>query len=211
MKPELRGLLGDAMRANNELGAGLTVEMVRQGVGYAYKTLDKIDQTLVEAESPRLATLIELANLSTILGNFIRMGIVAASNGAFTSAGPHKYQDLRANTPDAQNIEIKIALETNPPKGHLAKQGRYLFFRYVLCAEDGSYQRGVRGPVVWIWEIRFGHLEAGSFNVSNTEGDSGKTAVVSEDGMNSMAVVYFDLARCPYAPGGAFVRKMMGV
>ena len=90
MKPELRGLLGDAMRANNELGAGLTVEMVRQGVGYAYKTLDKIDQTLVEAESPRLATLIELANLSTIVGNFIRMGIVAASNGAFTSAGPHK-------------------------------------------------------------------------------------------------------------------------
>ena len=174
--------------------------MVHSGVEYVYHTLDKLDATLLEAGSPRFSQLIELANLSSVLGNLIATGIVRSCGGAFNRAGPHKYQDLRAVTmgPDARNIEIKVSLETNPPKGHLAKEGQYLTCRYVLGQDDGSYAIGERGDVVWIWEIRFGYLEERHFNVSNTQGDSGKTAVVSADGMRQLQPVFFDAARCPY-------------
>ena len=50
----------------------------------------------------------------------------------------------------------------------------------------------VRGDVVWIWEVRFGHLSVKHFNVSNTAGDSGKTAVVNKAGMEQLEVVYVD-------------------
>jgi len=183
------------------LGYGLTWEMIHSGIEYVYQTLDKVDATLLEAESPRLSQLVELANLSSMLGNLLATGIVRSCGGVFNRAGPHKYQDLRAVTegPDARNIEIKVSLEDNPPKGHLAKEGQYLTCRYVLGKEDGSYTIGERGDVVWIWEVRFGCLETKHFNISNTAGDSGKTAVVSAEGMHQLHPVYFDAARCPYS------------
>ena len=49
--------------------------------------------------------------------------IVKASNGVFRKNGPHKYPDLLADRLDAANVEIKVALEDNKPKGHLAKPG----------------------------------------------------------------------------------------
>jgi len=102
--------------------------------------------------------------------------------------------------PGSPHVEIKMSLEDNTPKGHLPKEGYYLTCRYVLGGADGSYERGHRGGVAWIWEIRFGHLEERHFNSSNTPGDSGKTAVVNMEGMKRLRRLYFDAALCPFGP-----------
>jgi hypothetical protein len=190
------------------LTCGLTPEMVSRGVEYAHDILDTIDEKLIEAGAPRISGLVELANLSSITGNLVATGIVNASDGIFERAGPHQYQDLRASglDPNAENVEIKVALEKNKPKGHLAKAGYYLTCRYVLCDENGKYTRGERGSVVYIWEIRFGRLENEHFDISNTEGDSGKTAVVNKEGMKQLTIVYFDEDRCPFASVARYKR-----
>jgi hypothetical protein len=112
---------------DEEIGFGLTKSHVCGGIAFVYSTLDKLDSTLIGAGSPRMTRLVELANLSSILGNLLATGIVKAAAGVFNRAGPHKYQDLRAiNEKLHANIEIKVSLETNNPKGHLAKEGKYL-------------------------------------------------------------------------------------
>ena len=63
---------------------GLSWEMVWYGVEYVYNTMDRLDATLIEADSPRIAELVELANLSSMLGNLLATGIVKASGGVFT-------------------------------------------------------------------------------------------------------------------------------
>lgn len=180
--------------------AGLTVDMVAGGLLYTYAMLDSIDNQLVTSGAFRIANMFELANVSSMVGNLIGSGIAQHSNGAFQRNGPHKYPDLITQVSDAHNIEIKVALETNGPKGHLAKPGFYLTCRYVLCDEQGIYKRGRenRGNVVWIWEVRIGYLKMEHFNISSTEGDSGKTAVVNANGMQELTVVLADLDRCPY-------------
>jgi hypothetical protein len=45
--------------------------------------------------------------------------------------------------------------------------------------------------------VRFGHLENHHFNVSNTAGDSGKTAVVNGEGMKALRIVYEDRQLMP--------------
>lgn len=172
--------------------------MLRNGINFVYRTLDIIDEKLIQANSGRMSTLVELANLSSIIGNLFAAGIVKSSNGIFTRAGAHKYQDLRAAQSNAQNIEIKMALEKNNPKGHLPKVGHYLTCRYVLGDASGECQIEKRGEVVWIWELRFGHLELQDFNISNTTGDSGKTAVVNKNGMEKLAIMYVNPAACPF-------------
>ena len=171
---------------------GLTMEMIVAGVNFAYATLDLIDGKLMESGLSRLSGLVELANLSTIIGNLIAEAIVKAGKGVFGRAGAHKYQDLRSLSCDDDHVEIKVSLEKNPPKAHLAKVGNYLTFRYVLGNADGSLDGRARGDVVWIWEVRFGHLSVRHFNVSNTAGDSGKTAVVNKEGMQQLEVLYHD-------------------
>lgn len=166
--------------------------MVKRGIEFAYDTLDLIDSKLIDSGLSRLSGLVELANLSTIVGNLVAEGIVKVSNGEFTRAGAHKYQDLRSTKTSARNVEIKVALERNKPKGHLAKSGHYLTIRYVLTDEHGTPFGGQRGDVAWIWEVRFGNLESHHFNLSNTQGDSGKTAVVNREGMKSLRVIYED-------------------
>ena len=47
-----------------------------------------------------------------------------------------------------------------------------------------------RGNIVWIWEVRFGFLDVEDFSVSNTEGDSGKTAPINSNGWNKMNVLF---------------------
>lgn len=196
-----RILIPESFCNADALACGLTPEMVARGVEYAHDMLDTIDEKLVEAGAPRISGLVELANLSSIVGNLVATGIVNSADGVFERAGPHKYQDLRASgaVPGAENVEIKVALEKNKPKGHLAKEGYYLTCRYVLCDEGGEYHRGERGPLVYIWEIRFGRLEEEHFDISNTPGDSGKTAVVNKEGMKQLRVIYFDEGRCPFA------------
>lgn len=202
-----RGLRGE-FRNPAALTHGLTPTIVEQGVKHVYKVLDDIDATLLE-DGVRLAEVIELANLSSMLGNLLALGIVRASGGVFTRAGPHKYQDLRANHKNAANIEIKIALEDNKPKGHLPKAGHYLIGRYVLGNADGTCTVGERGLVVWFWEIRFGELDLDDFSISNTAGDSGKTAVVKTEALKKLRLVYFDEPLCPYKRVPRFL-KMFG-
>lgn len=187
--------------------AGITVDMIAAGVAYTYEILEAIDEKLVASGAFRLAKLIELANLSSVLGNLLGSGIAGASKGIFQRNGPHKYPDLVAQQPNAQDIEIKMALEDNRPKGHLAKPGYYLACRYVLCDDSGRYTSSQRGDVARIWEIRFGQLNENDFNISNTPGDSGKTAVVNSNGMDKLQIVFLDLERCPLPKGGRVFRE----
>jgi hypothetical protein len=184
--------------------SGLTPEIIAAGIGYIYDILDTIDEKLISADAYRLSSIIELANLSSVIGNLLASGIVRSAKGLFKRNRPHTYPDLLTEQQDAVDIEIKVALETNKPKGHLAKEGYYLTCRYVLGDAHGNYIPGKenRGEVVWIWEIRFGYLNETHFNLSNTSGDSGKTAVVNADGMKALEVLYCDLVRCPYSERG---------
>lgn len=157
----------------------------------------------------RLSELVELANLSAIIGNLYRGGIVRTSKGRFEANAPHTYPDLLGRGPGCKDVEIKVALENNKPKGHLIKPGPHLTLRYVLGDADGKHQRGKdsRGKVPWIWEVRVGSLKDNHFNFSNTEGDSGKTAVINAEGMKALQLVYCDLDRCPLSPSGAAYRE----
>jgi len=200
---------GNFLRNDALAGSGLTIQMLADGVASTYRTLDGVDKTLLDMGNTRLSTRVELANLSSILGNLLGAAIANASNGVFRKNGPHKYPDLLADRLDAANTEIKVALEDNKPKGHLAKPGFHLTCRYVLADSSGNYVRGVtnRGAVVWIWELRAGRLELEHFNLSNTPGDSGKTAVVNALGMEQLQVVYCDLAFFPGSRSGRIFRQ----
>lgn len=184
---------------------GLTAKIVGDSVDYVHQILDSIDSQLLTAADTRLSQLVELANLSAIIGNLFRTGICRASDGIFLPNAPHTYPDILANKDfvDASDVEIKVALENNKPKGHLVKPGPHITVRYVLADEQGNYVRGKqnRGVVPYIWEVRIGELEEAHFNFSNTEGDSGKTAVINAAGMSALSVVYFDRARCPLVRG----------
>lgn len=182
--------------------AGLTREIIHRSIIYTYKMVDALDYTLVTAGTSRLSQMVELANFSSMLGNILGAGIERSSNELFKRNGPHKYPDLLAQTAQASDIEIKIALEKNKPKGHLAKEGYYLTYRYVLADETGTFTpgRANRGDVPYIWEVRFGWLGEQHFNLSNTVGDSGKTAVINSEGMAQLKIIYCDLNRCPYSP-----------
>lgn len=174
--------------------------MIINAIEHCYKTLDIIDEQLQNNNSPRLANLVELANLSSIVGNLLGAGCEMYSNGTFIRNKPHTFPDLIPVSGEGEGLEIKIALETNKPKGHLPKAGYYLTFRYVLTDAEGQYVKGkdTRGDVVSIWEAKFGYLEETDFAISNTEGDSGKTAVIKTDAHNEMKLVYFDGSLVPY-------------
>jgi len=185
---------------------GLSQGMVASGISFVHRILDGLDQTLISNGESRLAEMVELANLSAIIGNLFRTGIAKSSNGRFAANGPHKYPDLISTEDGVGDLEIKVALETNKPKGHLVKPGPHLTVRYVLGSEDGSYVPGKenRGDVAWIWEVRAGVLEDRHFNVSNTEGDSGKTAVINAEGFTQLQLVYCSM---PLFPAGKRTRE----
>ena len=189
---------------------GLDHDMLLNATKYTYGVLDGIDATLTRKKELRLAQLLELANLSAIVGNLFRGGVAKFSRGRFKANGPHKYPDLICEDARFEHIEIKVALEDNNPKGHLVKPGPHITVRYVLGDRRGKCTRGARGDVIWIWEIRAGRLEDGHFNVSNTAGDSGKTAVVNKAGMGALKVVYFDIERCPHSPRGKRYAELAG-
>lgn len=180
---------------------GLPLVVIGQSIAQVHHSLDGIDAQLLASGSDRLSDLIELANLSAIIGNLYRGAVVKASDGDFEANGPHRFPDLLGRGTGCVDLEIKVALESNKPKGHLVKPGPHVTVRYVLAGEDGVYRRGkkARGPVAWIWEVRVGTLLDGHFNFSNTEGDSGKTAVINAAGMGALEIVYFDPDRCPLA------------
>ena len=179
---------------------GLDEAMLRGAIQYSNRVLDSLDDTLVSAGEPRMARLLELANLSAVIGNLFRGGLAKASHGRFEANGPHKYPDLVSKDRRFESLEIKVALEVNKPKGHLIKPGPHIIVRYVLGDEHGKCVPGKdnRGSVVWIWEVRAGVLNNQHFSVSNTPGDSGKTAVINKDGMDALKVAFVDVDRCPF-------------
>lgn len=173
--------------------AGLGSEWLIAGIQATYETLDVIDQQLAEEGSPPISHLVELANLSAMIGNLLGGALATASMGAYERNRPHAYPDLLPLRDRHPEIEIKTALEKNKPKGHLPKPGVYLTFRYVLANREGHYLRGRdnRGEAAWIWEVRLGELRIEDFALSNTPGDSGKTAVIRTEAFNRMTRVYY--------------------
>jgi len=191
------------LRNSDELQAftGLTSAELSDAIHACYHTLDMIDGQLVSRGSPPLGKLVELANLSSMVGNLVGGAIAECSDGLYQRNKPHHYPDLLPLKSPAKNLELKMALETNRPKGHLPKPGHYITFRYVLGDKSGNYIRGkeTRGDTVWIWEVKVGTIKTTDFDLSNTDGDSGKTAVIKSAVFNSMKLVFFDARYCPYA------------
>lgn len=182
---------------------GMTGKSLLGAISSCYQTLDLIDEQLMEKGSPPIARLVELANLSSMIGNMIGGGLADHSNGLYKRNRPHAYPDLLPISDWAVNLELKVALETNKPKGHLPKAGTYITFRYVLGSKSGEYTKGKdkRGDTVWIWEVKVGELSENDFSCSNTKGDSGKTTVIKTDVHNNMSLVYYAPALLPYRRG----------
>ena len=205
-----RRLKADCFRNESKLRelTGLTHQALRSAIEDSYQTLDLMDLELQQRGSPPVSQLVELANLSSMLGNLLSAGLVQHSGAAYARNTPHTYPDLVAKIPGRSGLEVKTALETNKPKGHLPKPGLHLTFRYVLCERGGKFQRGKenRGDTAFVWEVKAGLLTATDFDLSNTTGDSGKTAVVKTSVLNSMTLVFFDPKFLPYAPakGGMY-------
>lgn len=178
----------------------ITPALIIESISHCYNTLDSIDIKLTENGSCKLSHLVEYANLSSIVGNLLGEGLARYSNNIYIRNKPHTYPDLLSTNPNIENIELKVALEKNLPKGHLPKEGYYIIYRYVLTNENGTYIKGKenRGDTVTIWEVRFGYLNICDFNCSNTEGDSGKTAVINTIALNNMKLLYFNPECVPY-------------
>ena len=172
--------------------AGLNENWIPSAIEATHATLDRIDEQLVNTGSRPLAEVVELANLSAIVGNLLRSALQGRSHGVYRSNAPHTFPDLVSQSGASSDLEIKIALEGNMPKGHLPKPGAHLICRYVLAERDGTYSRGHRGNVVWVWEARLGELSEDDFNTSNTPGDSGKTAVIRAKALYRLNCVYYD-------------------
>jgi hypothetical protein len=188
---------------------GLSHDQIAAAVLGTYRLLDRIDATLVSDGVDPLCQVVELANLSSMIGNILGAELAKSSNGLYRRNGPHKFPDLLPASDNAapSGIEIKMALNRNNPKGHLAKEGHYLTCRYLLvdeagdpCAQKEDRPRARRAV---IWELRTGYLREEHFNISNTEGDSGKTAVVNAEGLEALKVVYVDLDIAPGSRKGA--------
>lgn len=179
---------------------GLTSAMLRSGIEHCHQTFDTIDFQLQLHGAKPIGKLVELANLSSMIGNILAEGMATNSGGLYERNTPHTYPDLLPTAAPAIPLEVKIALETNRPKGHLPKAGTYLTFRYVLCGKDGGFKRGKdhRGDTAYIWEAKVGRLTEDDFDLSNTAGDSGKTAVVKTVSFDRMDLVYFNPALMAY-------------
>jgi transcriptional regulator with XRE-family HTH domain len=187
----------DALRRLTGLGGDAIVAAIES----TYLTLDMIDDELSERSSPPISGLVELANLSSMIGNLLCAGVDASSAGAYKRNRPHHFPDLVPQFDSLPELEVKTALETNRPKGHLPKPGTYLTFRYVLADRAGVYRRGKdnRGDTAWVWEVRVGVLSESDFDLSNTPGDSGKTAVINNDAFLRMERVFYASELFPYA------------
>ncbi len=180
---------------------GLTHQTIRGAIEDCYQTLDLIDSELAKRESPPISELVELANLSSMIGNLLAAGLVEHSGGAYSRNTPHTFPDLLPRRKGLIGVEVKTALEKNKPKGHLPKPGLHLTFRYVLCNREGCFTRGKenRGKTAHVWEVKAGILKESDYDLSNTEGDSGKTAVIKTTVLQAMPLIYFDPRLLPYA------------
>lgn len=178
----------------------ITKDSLRGSIEHCYDTLDMIDKNLVSRGVSQLSQLVELANLSSIVGNLLGAGFAENSAGKYYRNKPHTYPDLLPIDLEEPGIEIKTALRKNSPKGHQPKEGYYLIYRYCLTDENGRVDT-VKDELlntVTIWEVKFGYLLSSDFSCSNTEGDSGKTAVIRTETLNKMPLLYLNTECIPY-------------
>lgn len=196
--PEDDYIIGDADILNELPIDGSAILM---GVEQAYENLDTIDFALQRRGLEPLAEQFdEYAALSTVIGEFFASGVAEASEGLYdVNAGDFPDLISTGKQSDVPGIEVKMAMETNQPKGHLPKPGMYVVVRYVLAGRDKSYERGQRKDTAWIWEVRMGLMKEDQFNKSDTEGDSGKTATFSAEALWNFDCVYLDPELIPYA------------
>ena len=198
-RPPLDRYLQNHTILNN--ATGLKGRWVADAILSAYETFDLIDGQLLAREVGPLSQTVELANLSSMLGNLLCAGLADASGGRYARNRPHAYPDLLAEPSSGlSGIEVKTALEKNRPKGHLPKSGFYMTFRYVLGDRSGGFTIGkeYRGDTIWIWECRVGYLAESDFDLSNTPGDSGKTAVIKTTSFKDMERVLYVPQFLPY-------------
>lgn len=178
----------------------LTSDVIYKSITHCYETLDMIDKNLIARGSQKMSNLVELANLSSIVGNLLGAGFAENSDKHYYRNKPHTYPDLVATNESLPGIEIKTALLKNSPKGHQPKPGYYLTYRYCLTDEEGHRTLGTEDTwdTVTVWEVKFGLLSEDDFSCSNTAGDSGKTAVIRTAAFNSMKLLYLDEELIPY-------------
>jgi len=193
-------LLKNCRNTQALLSIGITSEILCHAIADTHFILNSLDEKLIETNLPRLGGgTVELANLSSIIGNLLGARIAFHSSGKFYRNRPHTFPDLLATQGKLEDgIEIKVALEKNKPKGHLAKPGNYLTFRYVLTSNTG-FDRKKRGDIATLWEARCGFISEEDFSLSNTKGDSGKTAVITTAAFRQMFLVYFNKTISPYS------------
>jgi hypothetical protein len=177
-----------------------------------YAILDSIDEQMAFNGYLPLSQQVELNNLSGMVGNLIGDALVKQSGGLFKRNKPHKYPDLVAENKNNKDLEIKMALETNMPKGHLKKEGNYIIFRYVLGDKRGNFTRGKdhRGDTIWIWEVKVGNIAEDNFSCSNTDGDSGKTAYLTAPFLHGLSLVYYNKKFLPYAKRRCAEKEYLG-
>lgn len=178
----------------------VTPDIIKGSITHMYDTLDMIDTNLTARGVQKMSSLVELANLSSIVGNLLGAGFAEYSSGFYERNKPHTYPDLIATDGIHPGIEIKTALVKNSPKGHLPKEGYYLTYRYCLTDPDGRRDFGTEDTwdTVTIWEVKLGYLKEDDFSCSNTRGDSGKTAVIKTSSLNDMPLLYLDTSIVPY-------------
>ena len=181
---------------------GLTIRQIRDTISDTIQLICDIDKILIEGGNEPLAVIFsgELANYSSLLGQIFNSALVKRSNGLFKANGPNKHPDLIFADGRSGGLEVKKALETNTPKGHLPKPGNYLTLRYVLGFYDTrkKWQKSIRGDRPIIWEVKAGFLSESDYNVSSTAGDSGKTAVPKAEAFQRLDLLYFDPEHCPH-------------
>lgn len=178
---------------------GLPLAAVRSAIERCHWKLDVLDTQMDNST----ARVVGLRRLSLIIRNFIADGIETGSRCRYVRKSGHV---LTPTNNTGVPLAVKVALETNMPKerwpkGHLPKPGMYLTFRYVLCDKAGKFTRGkeARGEFACIWEARVGNLALTDFDLINTPGDSGKTAVIKTGSYDRMTLVYYHPGLLPYA------------
>jgi len=177
-------------KKSNYKSSKLSNETLQIAVDKSLTQIEMFDSMMKESAGESLVSMMEMANISSMFGNFLAMNI--SQGEGYIKNAPHTFPDLLASDAKRINdIEIKVSLEKNLPKGHLPKAGQYLIVRYSLVDESGVLRQD-RGEHMGIYEIRFGNLEIEDFNLSSTANDSGKTATIKTSSLKKMGLLYFN-------------------
>jgi transcriptional regulator with XRE-family HTH domain len=199
-----RANLGDCTRL--ERATGLTGEALAQAVEFTYRKLDVIDQQTRDSGARPIVALVDLPELSSLVCTALGAGLARASQGLYAQNGPDHSPTLLPLRQGLPEVEVEVALETNPPTSVPRRTGAYLFFRYVLTERDGTFRRGkeARGDTVAVWEARFGELEEHDFGTRT--GGNGR-ARLRREALDRMELAYYDPALLPYAKAtGVYAR-----